>query len=282
MSYILDTVIQLGSTKVNLPLAATFLDTTGTAILGQSGITSFFKEIGLGIYQWHYNNYPDSSRGAIVIHAPSGNFTAPYTSFAINPSEVENADVKTSSVITSGNGANTIIVPVTDGTNALQNITVSLALNSITYRAITNSSGLATFNLDNGIYTRAAFYPGYNFGGDSVVISTNATLSTVVMNKLVATQPSAGFVRLYGYINDLGLQATTGVEMIVTASGCSPSYNGIVYIPKHGITSISDSNGFMYVDVVASGIPLRIFVPKCGYDRYYLPTGSGIINIANI
>ena len=109
MAYALDFVITLGSSKTGLSLKATLLDTAGSAVVGQTDLSTGFVELLAGTYQWHYAAFPDGHRGAVVFH--TGAFAGTPVKLAassVNPEEAENTDTKTSTRSTYAGGAVTL------------------------------------------------------------------------------------------------------------------------------------------------------------------------------
>jgi len=74
-----------------------------------------------------------------------------------------------------GTGARTVTITVNDGTTALQNAVVRLTEGSNTFRALTNASGVATFNLDDATYTVAVTKSGYTYAGTTLVVDGTET-----------------------------------------------------------------------------------------------------------
>ncbi len=96
-------------------------------------------------------------------------------------------------VAISGNGAYVVTAPVVDQNGvALQSVTVSLSANGYTYTALTNSSGIAGFNLNAATYTVAVFLAGYNLLSlpANAVVSSAMTLPTISLTKQTIAQPS--------------------------------------------------------------------------------------------
>lgn len=90
--YSLDFNLALGAGNTGLTLEAVIVDTTGTPV--GAAITTGFAEIGGGNYLWHATAIPDGHRGGVTFQvSPAGAIKA---FAAVNPEEVENPDVKTS------------------------------------------------------------------------------------------------------------------------------------------------------------------------------------------
>jgi hypothetical protein len=153
----------------------------------------------------------------------------------------------------SGSGAFTIIVPVTDGTDPLQNILVSMTLNGIAYTARTDADGNATFNLDAGTYTRAATYPGYNFAGDSATVTESDTLADIEMTAVVLPTPSTGQCTVSGIALDPNGAPTANITITFQAIITPNDGSGIAYSGATA-SAISDANGTYSVLLPAGGV----------------------------
>jgi hypothetical protein len=87
-----------------------------------------------------------------------------------------------------GTGARTVTITVTDGTTALQNAVVRLTEGVNTFRALTNASGVAVFNLDDASYTVAVTKSGYTYSGTTLVVDGTET-ATYSMTVISITPP---------------------------------------------------------------------------------------------
>jgi hypothetical protein len=94
MVYTSDFAIALGPAYTGITdLRAQLVDTGGSNV--GSAVSTGFVEIGNGFYNWVYASIPDGHRGGVKFYQNA----APATFLAygaINPEELENADVKTS------------------------------------------------------------------------------------------------------------------------------------------------------------------------------------------
>jgi len=87
-----------------------------------------------------------------------------------------------------GTGARTVTITVNDGTTVLQNALVRLTEGVNTFRALTNASGVATFNLDDATYTVAITKSGYSYAGTTLVVDGTET-RTYSMTVVSITPP---------------------------------------------------------------------------------------------
>jgi hypothetical protein len=88
-----------------------------------------------------------------------------------------------------GTGARTVTITVNDGTNALQNAIVRFTEGANTFRALTNASGVAVFNLDDATYTVAVTKSGYTYAGTTMVVNGTET-ATYSMTAVSVTPPT--------------------------------------------------------------------------------------------
>lgn len=118
--------------------------------------------------------------------AVGANTTAPAT-----PTDVNDAETAILAAIDgSGTGARTVTITVNDGAAALQNARVRLTEGANTYTALTNVSGVATFNVDDATYTVAITKSGYTYAGTTLVVNGDET-ATYSMTEVVVAPPSS-------------------------------------------------------------------------------------------
>lgn len=147
-----------------------------------------------------------------------------------------------------GTGARTVTITVNDGTNVLQNAVVRFTEGSNTYRAITNASGVATFNLDDATYTVAVSKVGYYYAGTTMVV--NGTETATYSMTAVNVTPGTGDLTT-GYLTCLDEEgaAEQGVSVRcqvvqVPASGTGFAYDSAVQL------ATSDADGLVEFPMV--------------------------------
>jgi hypothetical protein len=101
----------------------------------------------------------------------------------------------------SGTGARTVTITVNDGTSALQNATVRLTEGINAYTAITNVSGVCTFNVDDATYTVSISKSGYTYAGTTLVVDGTET-RTYSMTAIVVTPGVAPLCTVVIHIQD--------------------------------------------------------------------------------
>lgn len=142
-----------------------------------------------------------------------------------------------------GTGARTVTITVNDGATALQNAVVRFTEGSNTYRALTNASGIATFNLDDATYTVAVSKVGYYYAGTTMIVNGTET-ATYSMSAINVT-PGTGDMTT-GYLTCLDEQgvAEEGVAVRcqfvqVPASGTGFAYDSAIQLEA------SDADGLV-------------------------------------
>jgi hypothetical protein len=140
----------------------------------------------------------------------------------------------------SGSGARTVTVTVNDGTTALQNARVRMTEGANSYSALTNASGVATFNLDDATYTVAITKAGYSYAGTTLVVDGNETI-TYSMTLVTITASNSPFVTgYYTCYSELGV-VESGVTITLQVHKV-PSETGLA-LDSAVRTATSDSNG---------------------------------------
>lgn len=122
-----------------------------------------------------------------------------------------------------GTGARTVTITVNDGTTALQNAVVRLNEGVNTFRALTNASGVAVFNVDDATYTVAVTKSGYTYAGTTLVVdgTETATYSMTATNVTSPTNPDLSAIEVLCLDEDF--EAASGINvdfrMSAVASG---------------------------------------------------------------
>lgn len=141
---------------------------------------------------------------------------------------------------TTGSGARTVTVTVNDGSTALQNARVRMTEGANTYTALTNASGVATFNLDDATYTVAITKAGYSYAGTTLVVDGNETV-TYSMSATSITPSNPNLVTgYYTCYSELGV-VESGVTITLQVHKV-PSETGLA-LDSAVRTATSDSNG---------------------------------------
>lgn len=112
-----------------------------------------------------------------------------------------------------GTGARTVTITVNDGTTALQNAVVRFTEGSNTFRALTNVSGVAVFNLDDATYTVAVTKSGYTYAGTTMVVDGTeaATYSMTAVSVTPPTNPDLSAIEVLCLDEDFA--AASGIDV---------------------------------------------------------------------
>src|SRR6185437_2352031 len=131
--------------------------------------------------------------------------TAAATSAVLAGSQSFNNTGQIAALPTAGNtgtGANSVTITVNDGTNPIQNATVSMTQGSSVFSGVTNSSGQIAFSLGTATYTVAIAAAGYTFTPATLAVS-GVTTHTYSMAQVVITPAGTpGQTNAYGYTYD--------------------------------------------------------------------------------
>jgi len=112
-----------------------------------------------------------------------------------------------------GTGARTVTITVNDGTTALQNAVVRFTEGSNTFRALTNASGVAVFNVDDATYTVAVTKSGYTYAGTTLIVNgtETATYSMTATNVTSPTNPDLSVIEVLCLDEDF--EAASGIDV---------------------------------------------------------------------
>lgn len=142
-----------------------------------------------------------------------------------------------------GTGARTVTVTVNDGTTALQNAKVRMTSGAETYTALTNVSGVCTFNLNDATYVVSITRNGYSFSGTTLVVDGTETVTYSM--SLVTITPS-NVNKVTGYWTVLNENGVEAASVVVTIKARQPLRSGVGVIHDAGErTATSNANGLV-------------------------------------
>lgn len=164
---------------------------------------------------------------------------------------------------TTGSGARTVTVTVNDGSTALQNARVRMTEGTNTYSALTNASGVATFNLDDATYTVAITKAGYSYAGTTLVVDGNETVTySMSATSITPSNPNlvTGYYTCYSELGvvESGVTVTLQVDRV-------PSETGLA-LDSAVRTATSDSNGLAQFTNLVPGAWYKV---RRGEGNYY-------------
>ena len=163
----------------------------------------------------------------------------------------------------SGSGARTVTVTVNDGTTALQNARVRMTEGANTYTALTNASGVCTFNLDDATYTVGITKAGYSYAGTTLVVDgTEAVIYSMSSVTITPSNPSfvTGYYTCYSKLGvvESGVTITLEVHQVPRETGLA--------LDSAVRTATSDSNGLAQFTNLVPGTTYKV---KRGQGNYY-------------
>ena len=197
----------------------------------------------------------------------SSDYTAPLTAAATRTAlgmSAADLDTQLDTILAAasagaGTGARLVTITVNDGTTVLQNAVVRLTEGGNTYRALTNVSGVATFNVDDATYSVAISKVGYSYAGTTIVVNgvETATYSMTAIN----VTPGSGDLTT-GYLTCLDELGAAEANVSVRCQ--------VVQIPSSGTGFAYDST----VQVETSAANGLVEFPMVKGCRYLIWRGS--------
>ena len=182
----------------------------------------------------------------------------------------------------SGPGPRIITVTVNDGAAVLANATVSAYANDVLIgQGTTNGSGVAILNLPDGTFDIAIMLAGYNFNGETLVVTGNTSPSPYSMSQISVSAPAdPAWCTLRIKCWDEGV-AEAGVVVSVKIVGPVP---GGVGNALKGVVK-TDTSG-------ADGITTFVVPRGCSvnyrrgtsdtWEQALIPTDAGVVTIGDI
>lgn len=144
----------------------------------------------------------------------------------------------------SGTGARTITVTIDDGTDPLENAIVRMTEGVNTYTALSDVTGVATFNLDDATYVVAITKSGYSYAGTTLVVDGDEaeTYSLTQVTPTIPDDPALCTVTI-PVVNQYGA-ALVGevVEIRFNQFTDAATATAVVLSPPPTLTSDADGN----------------------------------------
>lgn len=281
--------LSLGVSNSGLQLYAQLTDISGANIGGQ--INTGFFEVDSGDYGWYYNQFPYLFRGGVKIYNAN---TSGYLAFsALNPEESFLPDV----VNTQHGSGNYVVSNVLIGKNIF---TISLTdqlsdpisdsrveiypsgTNSLIGLGYSNTNtGQVIFNVDNGKYEVFVSKPQFAYFSNPFYFDIESNVSGSIQgNAYVYPGASmANTVRVFTFLDDVGLNPQSGIQMSIGPSGVV-DYSNSNMLLKQPVIAFSDVSGYCFIDVAANSGPFQVKIPACSFTRYFSTPASGTLNLA--
>lgn len=153
-------------------------------------------------------------------------------------------------------GARTVNIVVTDGVTPLESAKIRLTKGVLSTLQITDASGEASFNIDDGTWTVAITLAGYTFSGTTLVVSADAT-ETYSMTQVVPTPSNPDFATGYAYCYDENGVIESNVTVYMEIERPS-SELGIIY-DSEPRSAVSDVNGYVEFTNLVQGATYEIY-----------------------
>jgi hypothetical protein len=152
----------------------------------------------------------------------------------------------------SGSGARTVVITVQDtSSNDLENASVRLTEGANTYIATTDSSGEATFNLDDYTYTVAVSKAGYTYSGTTLVVDGDET-RTYQMTPLSITEPGDADLCTVQFRVNLSGTPVQGAVCRARLQGTNQATDGTI-LSNAELSDTTDSLGVADLQLVQAG-----------------------------
>lgn len=184
-----------------------------------------------------------------------------------------------------GTGARTVNITVNDGTTVLENAIVRMTEGVNSFRALTNVSGVAVFNLDDATYTVSITKSGYSYAGTTIIVNGTET-ATYSMTAITIT-PGAGDLTTGWLVTRVAGVATEDITIRYQqrqepASDTGSSYDDTIYSvdsDADGIVELSMVRGAYYYVWRGTGkrpeLAQLLLIPANAGATYELPSHVG-------
>lgn len=195
-----------------------FFDVNGDWVGARITAGVFEQDANKGTYGVAAATIPPTSRGvhwdSTGTPAVQGDEIFPATGYA--------TDVD--ALLAAGNGPFPITITVTDGTDPLQNVVVSLFDGSVLAgRLTTDASGNATYSLSAGTYEVVAVKPGYSYAPEDRTVTGSQTGTLTDDIEMTGTTPTPPvdptLCLLYGFLVLPSGEPAANVKVIATLVG---------------------------------------------------------------
>lgn len=112
---------------------------------------------------------------------------------------------------------------------------------------LSNSSGVATFNVDAGTYTIRSYKAMVSFSDTTVVVTDDAA-QMILGTTFTPTPPAPGMQTVYGYVNHG--DATAGEDAVVTAVPLFDTNVDNIALTLKEITVVVDTDGYFELELI--------------------------------
>jgi len=168
-----------------------------------------------------------------------------------------------------GSGARTVVIAVRSGETPIDGARVRVTRGAESYLQTTSAQGTATFYLDDGPWAIAITKPLYSFGGASLLVSADATV-TYSLTPVAIPPSEPGQVTGYTYCYDVDGSPEKDVTVHLRMTSPPPgvgAFDGSVY------QRTSDAAGLVVFPGLFSGATYRIWRGQRGAILVTIPSG---------
>jgi hypothetical protein len=138
------------------------------------------------------------------------------------------ADIKQALQESVGTGARTVTVTVNYSGNPVQNAIVRMTKNAETYIAVTNASGQAVFNLNDGTWTVSITAANLIFAGASLVVDGTETVTYSMAAGESISPSSPPYTTGYWVVLDLNGVVQPNAQVVIQAANPPKDSTGLV------------------------------------------------------
>jgi len=161
-----------------------------------------------------------------------------------------------------GSGAHTVTITVNDGTNPLQNATVTAWVNNSQQGSVaTNASGVGVLALDSATYTLNVTCPGYDGSSSSLVVNGNVS-HTYSLTQTNITPSTGSQTTAYLTVVDATGAAKAGVSVRLTITALATGTGLAVDDPSS--VAVTGSNGLVQFSGQPQGASYSVYIGSGG------------------
>jgi hypothetical protein len=249
----------LYSYQTGLRLEAQPTDASDPPVALGPPLAAGFTEFGNGAYGWTVQPLPAGTQ-AVEIRQQNSSFTFTGTVLSLADMGLQ--------FPTNGGGAFKFTITVEDnnsGFTLLPSVAVSMTQGSTVLQSTTNASGVATFNVGPGVWTIAAYLPGYSYSGSSVTVSGNGNQTIQLNPNYIPTPPSGN--QLTGWLYTQIPGTTIYYAMTIAPLGSGMQLDGTTQYhtsDSSGLWAVPLYLGATYTFNCGNGPTNTILIPNSG------------------
>jgi len=255
MSYPMSFPFYTGTAGQLATLSAQYYNTASVAV--GSPITTGFSVLPGGLsYQFYDPAVTSGFRGVLQIFVGGVPSVLP---FSINPQELENADVLTSSVSGNGGGSHAVTITVqTSGAVPVPNAQVTVknsAQSAIIAYGLTDTLGQVSFALNSATYkVLVSAGVGYQALAVQTLVVSGTSSATYTLTAQSVTPPAdLDYCRLYGTLSlpTGAVASNVPVRVRLSDEGAVVSSGRLISV-VYDMSATTDGDGYFEIDLLRS------------------------------